>query len=90
MLRRLDKKYPNQWIARMKILEPVMTLMWHIGLDVRRWFRVGRLLEINPLRRVLVFPVLVGMSSLAHTVEMLGMYSTMVSPEGMRKWAESV
>lgn len=90
MLRRLDKKYPNQWIAGMKILEPVMTMMWHMALDVPRWFRVSRLLGIHPLRQLLIFPVLLGMSILAHTAEMLGMYSTMISPESMRKWAESV
>ena len=90
MLRRLDKKYPNQWIAGMRILEPVMTMMWHMALDVPRWFRVSRMLGIRPLRQMLIFPVLLGMSILAHTAEMLGMYSTMISPESMRKWAESV
>jgi len=90
MLRRLDNQYPNQWIARMKVFEPVMTMMWHILLDVPRWFRVSRLLGIHPFRRTLIFPVLLGMSCLARTAEMLGMYSTMMFPESMRKWAESV
>jgi hypothetical protein len=90
MMRRLDKQYPNQWIGRTKVLEPIISMMWHIVLDVPRWFRVSRLLGIRPIRRVLIFPVLMGMSCLAHTAEMLGMYSTMMSPESMRKWAESV
>jgi len=90
MLRRLDNQYPNQWIARMKVFEPVMTMMWHILLDVPRWFRVSRLLGIHPFRRTLIFPVLLGMSCLARTAEMLGMYSTMMFPKSMRKWAESV
>jgi hypothetical protein len=90
MLRRLDKHYPNQWIARTNVLEPVISMMWHILLDFSRWFRVSRLLGIPLLRRISILPVLLGMSCLAHTAEMLGMYSTMVSPESMRNWAESV
>jgi hypothetical protein len=90
MMRRLDKQYPNQWISRTNFLEPIISMMWHIVLDVPRWFRVSRLLGIRPLRQMLIFPVLLGMSILAHTAEMLGMYSTMISPESMRKWAESI
>lgn len=90
MLRRLDKQYPNQWIARTMIFEPVITMLWHILLDLSRWGRVSRLLGLRPLRRVLIFPALLGMSCLAHAAEMLGMYSTMVAPERMKRWAESV
>ena len=90
MLRRLDKKYPNQWIARLTIFEPVMTMLWHMALDVPRWFRVSRLLAIHPIRRVFILPFIVGMSCLARGTEMVGMYSTMVARESMRKWAESV
>ena len=90
MLRRLDRQYPNQWIAKLKILEPVMTMVWHIGLDVPRWFRVSRLLNVHPIRRVAILPLLMVMSCVARITEMVGMYSTMVSRESMRKWAESV
>lgn len=90
MLRRLDEHYPNQWIRRTRILEPVVSMMWHILLDSVRWFRVSPLLGIHPFRRVLNFPILLGMSCVAHAAEMLGMYSTMISPRSMREWAESV
>ena len=90
MLRRLDKKYPNQWIAGIKILEPVITMMWHMALDVPRWFRVSRLLALHPVRRVLILPVVLVLSCVARGTEMIGMYSTMVASESMRKWAESV
>jgi len=90
MLRRLDKDYPNQWIARTKIFEAVISMMWRMLLDFFRWFRVSRLLGVHPLRQVLILPVLLGVSCLAHTAEMFGMYSTMISPEAMWKWAESV
>jgi glycosyltransferase involved in cell wall biosynthesis len=90
MLRRLNDQYPNQWISRTKVFEPVMTMMWHILLDVPRWFRVSRLLDIHPVRRVLLLPLVVSMSCVARLTEMAGMYWTMVAPEAMRKWAESV
>jgi glycosyltransferase involved in cell wall biosynthesis len=90
MLRRLDDQYPNQWIARTKIFEPVMTMMWHILLDVPRWFRVSRLLDIHPVRRIMLLPLVVALSCVARTAEMTGMYSTMLAPNVMRRWAESV
>jgi glycosyltransferase involved in cell wall biosynthesis len=90
MLRRLNKHYPNQWIARMAILEPVMTMLWHILLDVPRWFRVSRLLDVHPVRRVGLLPLVISMSCVARATEMVGMYGTMLAPEAMRRWAESV
>jgi glycosyltransferase involved in cell wall biosynthesis len=90
MLRRLDAQYPNQWIARTMLFEPVVTMIWHVLLDVPRWFRVSRLLGIHPVRRIAIFPLVVGMSCLARTAEMAGMYITMVAPQTMKRWAESV
>jgi glycosyltransferase involved in cell wall biosynthesis len=90
MLRRMNDQYPNQWIARTAIFEPVMTMIWHILLDVPRWFRASRLLEVHPIRRVMLLPLVVVMSCVARTTEMAGMYCTMVSPESMKQWAESV
>jgi hypothetical protein len=90
MLRRMNDRYPNRWIASTKVLEPVITMLWHMGLDVPRWFRVTRLLDIHPVRRVLLLPLVIVMSCIARATEMTGMYWTMASPEAMRRWAESV
>jgi glycosyltransferase involved in cell wall biosynthesis len=90
MLRRLNDRYPARWIARMKFAEPIMTMGWHMLLDIPRWFRVSRLLDIHPVRRVALLPLVVSMSSVARAAEMVGMYVTMVAPERMRRWAESV
>jgi len=90
MMRRLDDQYPNQWIARMKIFEPVMTMMWHILLDVPRWFRFSRLLDMQPVRQMILLPLVLTMSSVARITEMVGMYCTMADAEKMRRWAESV
>ncbi len=90
MLRRLNDRYPNQWIARTTIFEPLVTLVWHMLLDVPCWLRVSRLLDVPPVQRLMLLPVVVGMSCLARTAEMAGMYSTMLAPKAMRRWAESV
>ncbi len=90
MLRRMNDRYPNRWIANTKVLEPMITMLWHVGLDVPRWFRVSRLLDVHPVRRVLLLPLVVVMSCIARATEMVGMYWTMIAPDAMRRWAESV
>ncbi len=90
MLRRMNDRYPNRWIAKTKLLEPVLTMCWHILLDIPRWFRVSRLLDMHPIRRVMLVPLVVVMSCVARSMEMAGMYWTMAAPEAMRRWAESV
>jgi glycosyltransferase involved in cell wall biosynthesis len=90
MLRRMLRHYPNRWIARTKIFEPLVTLAWHVSLDVPRWFRVSRLLDVHPLRRLLLLPLVLGMSCVARTAEMVGMYCTMLDADRMRRWAETV
>ncbi|MCS6813059.1 MAG: glycosyltransferase [Cyanobacteria bacterium] len=89
-LRRLDPNYPNQWITRTGILEPVVTMIWHMILDVPRWFRFSRLLDMHPLKRWGLLPVLIGLSGLARGAEMLGIVCTMISPRAMKQWAETV
>lgn len=89
-LRRLDKDYPNQWIARTMILEPLVTMAWHVMLDIRRWFRFSRILEINWLRTGALLPVLTVMSVVARGAEMFGMYATLLAPNAMKQWAEKV
>jgi glycosyltransferase involved in cell wall biosynthesis len=90
VLRRLDKSYPNQWIARTRLFEPVVTMLWHMLLDLPRWLRFSKLLGVGATRRLALLPVVVALSGVARTTEMLGMYSTMVAPGAMRRWAETV
>jgi hypothetical protein len=90
LLRRLDKAYPNQWIARTNIVEPLVTMAWHVLLDVPRWFRVSRLLGLHPSRRLAILPVVIVLSVAARGAEMIGMYSTILAPNAMKRWAEAV
>lgn len=88
LLRRLDKAYPNQWIARMRALEPLVTMVWHILLDIPRWSRFGKILQISLPRRLVLLPVVVIMSFGARASEMVGMYATLFVPKAMKRWAE--
>lgn len=89
-LRRMDKKYPNQWIARTGVFEPLVTMVWHMMLDVPRWFRLTRLLGTSAAYRYGTLPLLFVMSALGRGFEMCGMYATMLRPEQTRRWAEAV
>jgi glycosyl transferase family 2 len=90
MLRRLDRDFPNQWIRRAGILEPVATMIWFMLLDLPRWMRFSRLLGLPLPRRLLLLPVVVALSAVARGAEMVGMYCTMAAPKRMRRWAERV
>jgi glycosyltransferase involved in cell wall biosynthesis len=89
-LRRLDPEYPNQWISRTGILEPLITLVWHMMLDVPRWFRFAGILGAGLGYCWGLLPLLVLMSTAARGAEMLGMYATILAPEKTQKWAENV
>jgi len=89
-LRRLDQHFPNPWIGKTGIFEPLVTMAWHILLDVPRWFRFCRAREIASWKAWMLLPFLVALSTTARATEVLGMYSTMLRPESMARWAESV
>ncbi len=89
-LRRLDKDYPNQWIAKTGILEPIVTLLWHSLLDIPKWFRFNRVLGTSRIYALTWFPIFMMFSVIAHSFEAAGMFATIFAPEKMRKWAETV
>ncbi len=89
-IRRLDRQYPNQWITQTKILEPLVTMIWHILLDIPRWFRFSHHLKINLAYRLALLPLLILASTAARGAEMMGMYATIIAPKTMKKWAENV
>ncbi len=89
-LRRLDPHYPNQWIRKAGPLEPLVTIGWHMLLDLPRWLRFCRVRGISRPVAWLCFPALVTISGVARTSEAVGMYATMLWPEPMARWAESV
>ena len=90
VLRRLDTHYPNQWIARTKVFEPVVTMGWHMLLDLPRWLRFSKLLGMGAGRRIALLPAVIILSAIARAAEMVGMYSTILAPKAMKRWAEAV
>ncbi|MCP9818840.1 glycosyltransferase family 2 protein [Synechococcus sp. Cruz-9H2] len=89
-LRRIDPHYPNQWIRHTGPLEPIVSMGWHVALDLPRWFRFSRLVGVPMKRRLRLFPLLLSLSLLARASEMVGGYATLISPAAMRRWAEAV
>ena len=89
LLRRIDLTYPNKWLARMKILEPLASMLWHILLDIPQWLRFGKLLGLNRSRRFGLLPFVFVMSSAARGAEMFGMYATLFAPGWMKRRAEA-
>lgn len=89
-LRRLDPQYPAHWIARTGPLEPLVTWVWHVLLDAPRWLRFSRLMDMPAPLRLLTLPAAMVLSVVARGAEVFGMIATMIAPERMRRWAESV
>jgi hypothetical protein len=65
-------------------------MFWHMLLAMPRWFRFARMWGLSLPLACLYFPLFLCVAALAHAAEAAGMYATMVSPEGMRRYAESV
>lgn len=89
-MRRLNPDYPNQWISKTSVFEPLVTLAWHMMLDIPRWFRLNSLLEAGLAYRWGWLPLLLLTSAIARSFEAAGMYSTLLAPERTRRWAENV
>lgn len=89
LLRRLDETDPKRWVASLKIVEPLVTMGWHMLLDIPHWFKFSRLIGIPLWRRMMLLPVVTGMSACARGSEMIGMYRTMAAPQAMKRFAES-
>ena len=89
LLRRLDGTRRHGWLDAIRMLEPVLTMLWHVTLDVPRWLRFGRVLGVSAGRRALLLPAVVVMSLLARGGEMIGMVQTIATPQAMKRFAES-
>ena len=89
LLRRLDPADPKQWLLSVTLIEPLLTMVWHVLLDVPQWLRFSELLRVPLLRRLMLIPVVIGMSLLARGSEMIGMYQTIAAPAAMKRFAES-
>ena len=87
-LRRIDPQYPNKFLTKFSVVEPITSFFWNIMLDVPRWFRFSRFLDFGLIRQLVYLPLVIFLSCLARLAESTGMYATMFSAETMRKIAE--
>jgi glycosyltransferase involved in cell wall biosynthesis len=89
LLRRLAGTQRHGWLTALGWLEPPLTMVWHMALDVPQWWRFGRVAGASAARRVLLLPLVIALSLLARGSEMLGMLQTRAAPEAMKRFAES-
>ena len=90
LLRRQEESWPHRWVRKTWLLEPPLTASWHAAMDGSRWFSYGRLIGAGRARRWVLLPVVLGMSAVARSAEMIGMYGAILSPERMARFAASV
>lgn len=88
-LRRLDRRTPNRWMMAAGPLEPMLTTVWYVGLDLGRWLRFSRYLGIGGLRRWVRLPLVLALSVAARVAGMVGMYAAMIAPQRSQAWAEA-
>lgn len=88
LLRRLDGAR-HGWLGRFPWLEPPLTMLWHVALDVPQWRRFSRATGLSSARQVLLLPLVVALSLLARGGEMVGMLQTITAPDAMKRFAES-
>jgi hypothetical protein len=89
MLRRIDPNFPNRWLTRFRALEPVAAMGWRVLLDLPQWWRYSGALGLPRRRRLSLMPLVVALSTVARGAEAIGMWTTMISPKRMRRWAET-
>ena len=89
-IRRLEKDYPHRWMAKTSFLEPIVTLIWHMLLDIPKWIRMNKMIGNSWGYRILILPIYICISFFGRICEMFGMYATYFWPKRMRMWVDSL
>jgi glycosyltransferase involved in cell wall biosynthesis len=86
-LRRLGSPVVDARASRLGVLEPLLTMGWHVLVDIPQWFRYSDAAGWGTPSRILALPVLLLLSILARGSEMIAMYRTMAQPNAMEEFA---
>jgi glycosyltransferase involved in cell wall biosynthesis len=86
-LRRLGSPVVSQRAQALHLLEPALTMIWHVVLDVPQWFRYSSALGWGMLGQIAALPLLLLFSLLARGSEMIAMYATMANRAKMEAFA---
>jgi glycosyltransferase involved in cell wall biosynthesis len=89
LLRRLAGTEQHAWLKALGWLEPPLTMLWHMALDLPQWWRFAGVAGASAARRALLLPLVVPLSFCARGGELLGMLQTRAAPEEMKRFAES-
>jgi glycosyltransferase involved in cell wall biosynthesis len=87
LLRRADAGLAHPWVGRLRFAEPLATAGWRIVHDVPASLRFTSLLGLPLGRRLRLVPVVLGLSVLARSAEVVGAWATMVAPGRMQRFA---
>jgi glycosyltransferase involved in cell wall biosynthesis len=88
-LRRLSPAMPNGSLRRTGPLEPLLTMLWYVCLDLRAWHRFSRALGQGVVRRWARWPLVLIPSIVARGAGMIGGYAAILFPGRARAWAEA-
>lgn len=88
-LKRLRGEPRHGWVTRLPWVEPLLTMAWHVVLDLRRWWRFAGLAGIARTRRLALYPLLLLTSLLARGSEAVAMYRTRLRPREMEAFART-
>ena len=86
-LRRLDSPVVNRHAARLSLFEAPATMLWHVARDLPQWLRYAQVLGWSRAAAIAVIPVLLSLSLVARTSEMIGMYRARLAPKRMAEFA---
>ena len=86
-LRRLGSSVVSSRAQRLHLLEPALTMMWHVAHDVPQWFRYSRAVGWGIVGQIAALPLLLVFSLLARGSEMIAMYATMANPARMEAFS---
>jgi glycosyltransferase involved in cell wall biosynthesis len=89
LLMRQLKTERAAWLRAVAVIEPAATTAWHVMLDIPHWLNFSAALGLPAWRRMSILPLVLALSVVARTSEMVGMYQTLAAPEAMKRFAES-
>ncbi len=87
LLHRMSTQSVSQRAKHLGPLDCIATPLWHNLLDFRNWGRFSSALELGATRRAAGYLLLIPLSMMARTGEMVGMLGTWLAPARLRAFA---
>lgn len=89
IVRHNDPWAPHRWVRKTYILEPILTTLWRIALDLPHWIIFSQEVGIGKVQRFVLLPLVIFFSFLARNSQMLGMYGALFIPAKMQQYSQT-